>query len=146
MNKVLINCWQNKRGFKMSWSHRAVRQIRFHTAISTQVSESNLFSWPNMQRCQHSGLTTIFHLSTHGSFFLFKFTSFQSIQSFWTFSMAKNILFIDFRDYDILKSNQYWQSTLRGSQQSNCFTTQLDDFDYFTAQKYLNLGNWMITW
>ena len=33
-------------------------------------------------------------------------------------------------------------STSRGSQQSNCFSSQLGDFDYFTAEKHPNLWNW----
>ena len=56
--------------------------------------------------------------------------------------MSKNNFFINFRDWDVLESNQYRLSTSRGSQQSNCFTTQLGDFDYFTAEKHPNLGNW----
>ena len=56
--------------------------------------------------------------------------------------MSKNILFINFRDYPVLKSNQYRLSTSRGSQQSNCFSAQLGDFGCFTAEKHPNLGNW----
>ena len=42
----------------------------------------------------------------------------------------------------ILESNQYQLSTSRGSQKSNCFSTKLGDFGYFTAEKNPNLGNW----
>ena len=63
-------------------------------------------------------------------------------ESFWASSMSKNILFINFRDSDVLKSNQYRLSTSRGSQQSNCFSPQLGDFGFFTAEKHPNLGNW----
>ena len=64
-------------------------------------------------------------------------------ESFWASSMSKNILFINFRDWDVLKNNQYRLSTSRGSQQSNCFSAQLGDFGYFPAEKHPNLGNWV---
>ena len=44
---------------------------------------------------------------------------------------------------NVLERNQYKFSTSRGSQQSNCFSAQLGDFDYFAAEKYPNLENWV---
>ena len=40
-------------------------------------------------------------------------------------------------------SNWYWLSTSYGSQQSNCFSTQLGDFDGFRAKKHQNSGYWV---
>ena len=50
----------------------------------------------------------------------------------------------DFQEHSFhqFQSNQYRLSTSRGSQQSNCSSTQLGDFGYFTAEKHPNLGNW----
>ena len=78
-----------------------------------------------------------------GYFFSFKFASFLSIQRVSDpLQTPKKILFINFRDYDILESNQYPLSTSPGRQQSNCFSTQLDDFNYFMTEKHPNLENW----
>ena len=78
------------------------------------------------------------------SSFFFKFASFLSIQrGFEPFQCPRNILFINFRDEDVLESNQYRLCTSRGCQQSNCFvfSPQLGDFDYFMAEKHPNMRN-----
>ena len=55
--------------------------------------------------------------------------------------MSRNILFINFRDLDVLEGNQYRLCASRGSQQFNYFSAQLGDFYYFTAEKHPNLRN-----
>ena len=55
---------------------------------------------------------------------------------------SKNILFINFRNKDLMESNRYRLSTSYRSQQPYCFFPKLGDFDYFTGEKQTNLEDW----
>ena len=73
--------------------------------------------------------------------FLCKFANFLSIQGILSLFKVQKHSIHQFWGLK-LPGEQYPLSTLCGSRQSNSFSTQLDDFDCFTAEKHPNLVNW----